>query len=288
MNIHNSEILISTFFFILYSPNLIFKPFLKNKWYNLALCSLFFFLSVYLFDSFFIQRYKYQFLEYFTEKNCNDPRILGHGTTKDMCEASNYADPLPNKLRSNTSNIHLKNTIVFDAQDYSKKIKQRTETWTPAPTNYLKVFQDIIDNATMNDIIKAEKINKNIRDRSKNSKDFIIEMKSKLSNQTPTPYYQTPTPYYQTPTPSIINKQIQDAKDSLKNAADIKIQAAQKQAAAKAAADAQKQASADARKQAEDARKKAEYARKQAEDAKKQVEAAQKEAAQKKSLFYKN
>jgi hypothetical protein len=71
MNLYNTEILISTFLFILYSPNLIFKPVLKNKWANLALCSLFFFLSLYLFDYLFIQTYNKQYSNYFTEEMTN-------------------------------------------------------------------------------------------------------------------------------------------------------------------------------------------------------------------------
>jgi len=42
------ELLIATLFFILYTPNIVFKQFVKNKSINLLICSLFFIFSVYL------------------------------------------------------------------------------------------------------------------------------------------------------------------------------------------------------------------------------------------------
>jgi len=48
------EVLIITLLFVFFSPNIVFKPFFKNKWCNILACSLFFIISIYLVHSFFI------------------------------------------------------------------------------------------------------------------------------------------------------------------------------------------------------------------------------------------
>jgi hypothetical protein len=50
------EIVVITLVFIFFIPNIVFKPFFKNKWYNVLLCSLFFIFSIYFINTFFIYR----------------------------------------------------------------------------------------------------------------------------------------------------------------------------------------------------------------------------------------
>jgi hypothetical protein len=155
------QIFVFFVFFILYTPKLIFKPFIKNKFYNVLLCSLFFIVSVNLVDFLYTSFLNERNLETFQEG------AFSNNTSQDCVDSQKYSgtdSDLVKKLKVSVSDItdikaddkanilteltDAKNKIVASGQEYSKKIcaNPPKAVWTTPPANYLTSYQDSINN----------------------------------------------------------------------------------------------------------------------------------------------
>jgi len=147
------EITMMTLFFILLTPGIICKNIVKNKWWNILLCAILFFISIYVFQWLFD---RFDRLENFDLQKTNVP-------ITDSCNSANqYASSLVDKLTiptisdsslsiTNKMNINsqyyaTKDDIVQKAEKYAKNVCKGDDKWTPAPTDYLNNFQNLINN----------------------------------------------------------------------------------------------------------------------------------------------
>jgi hypothetical protein len=124
------ELLIFTLLFILYTPNIVFRPFVKNKLYNLLLCSLFFGISIYLVNWFLFRN---KFVEGLNQ-NLGASAECQRSTQyyKDILD--NVKPPPPNILDLNTS-LQFVNPINQSAQEINKQICQKNSKITLSPKN---------------------------------------------------------------------------------------------------------------------------------------------------------
>jgi len=133
-----TELLLIVLFFILYTPNLVFKPFVKNKWYNIFICSLLFGISIYLVNLFL---YKYLHIEerFVEGASANSPGNLGQ--TDECNKSTQYYKDILNNVKAPTAGVNpnqyvpIVDSINKNAQNISKDICQPKSKFTLAPEN---------------------------------------------------------------------------------------------------------------------------------------------------------
>ena len=149
------DLIIPTVCFILYTPNVLFAPFVKNKWYNLIISSLLFSVTLYILQNLikFKEGIKSGGFEG-TTKECDDSKIYAKTVFKEVNKLQNKKpkmSPPPTTLDKNdqktindysltygknlTESI---NSVTKDVEMYSKQVCIGSAKWTPPPKEYIE------------------------------------------------------------------------------------------------------------------------------------------------------
>jgi len=167
------DLILPTVCFILYTPNVLFTPFVKNKWYNLIICSLLFIVTLYVLQK--LVKFKEGLTTTTvpvktkgfkgTTKDCDDSKVYAENVLNEMQKLSKEKDmPTPpstlskddkDKIIDYRVKIHgpnlsnALNNITRDVENYSKAVcdvnkegKSRAK-WTPPPVEYVKDFRNL-------------------------------------------------------------------------------------------------------------------------------------------------
>jgi hypothetical protein len=158
--------LIATFFFVLYTPNIVFKSFVKNKWMNLLVCSLFFIFSVYLVNFILNRGFIEGFKEGVNQSDASDRASNAFGRTNEHLS----------KLSTNKSSFNGTGTSNYPGlRDtiYHEQSKKYVADYG-AYAKHLSLNESITMPPTLNKLMTNDKSDKAITERLDCFKNNII------------------------------------------------------------------------------------------------------------------